>query len=171
MHLRCFCVWCLFSLLRRHKRSERREQSCVTSVGVSLEASRLRYTSRNASQSGASKTRSCHASINAQNPRNHRRSQASVIARKLIESCRGSILFEASQSVAGGKGYSVEQQNEAAWQAAQSNLVPCPNCARTFNPDRLSVHLRSCRPKSRAQLAWRHAVTNRTNVVGTLTVV
>jgi hypothetical protein len=24
----------------------------------------------------------------------------------------------------------------------------CPNCARTFIPDRLVVHLRSCKPKA-----------------------
>ncbi|KAJ9574947.1 hypothetical protein L9F63_007886, partial [Diploptera punctata] len=27
-----------------------------------------------------------------------------------------------------------------------ANLVPCENCGRTFNPDRLEVHQRSCRP-------------------------
>lgn len=37
--------------------------------------------------------------------------------------------------------------NEAAWASAQSQLDKCPNCARTFAPDRLLVHLRSCRPK------------------------
>ena len=26
-------------------------------------------------------------------------------------------------------------------------LVPCQNCGRTFLPDRLTVHLRSCKPK------------------------
>ncbi|KAK7477843.1 hypothetical protein BaRGS_00030921 [Batillaria attramentaria] len=46
----------------------------------------------------------------------------------------------------GGK-YDVNAANEAAWQSAQANLVPCPNCARTFNPDRLPVHLRACKPK------------------------
>lgn len=50
----------------------------------------------------------------------------------------------------GGK-YDVEAANEAAWQASQANLVPCPNCARTFNPDRLAVHLRACRPKTGAK--------------------
>ena len=35
--------------------------------------------------------------------------------------------------------------NEAAWQSAQSNLAACHNCGRTFKPDRLEVHLRSCR--------------------------
>ncbi|KHN87927.1 Zinc finger protein [Toxocara canis] len=34
--------------------------------------------------------------------------------------------------------------NEAAWAASQAALVPCANCGRTFNPDRLVVHQRSC---------------------------
>jgi len=29
-------------------------------------------------------------------------------------------------------------------------LEPCPNCGRTFLPDRLHVHLRSCKPKEQA---------------------
>jgi hypothetical protein len=29
----------------------------------------------------------------------------------------------------------------------QESLVPCPNCSRTFMPDRLVVHKRACRPK------------------------
>lgn len=37
--------------------------------------------------------------------------------------------------------------NEAAYQSAQSNLVPCALCGRTFLPDRLLVHQRSCKPK------------------------
>ena len=43
--------------------------------------------------------------------------------------------------------YDVNAMNDAAYQSAMSNLVPCPNCARTFNPDRIDVHLRSCKPK------------------------
>ncbi|XP_052794669.1 zinc finger protein 474-like isoform X2 [Mya arenaria] len=43
--------------------------------------------------------------------------------------------------------YDVDAMNEAAYQSAMSNLVPCPNCGRTFNPDRLTVHQRSCKPK------------------------
>jgi len=40
----------------------------------------------------------------------------------------------------------IDQMNEAAWKAAQANLVPCENCGRTFLPDRLMVHLKSCKP-------------------------
>lgn len=43
--------------------------------------------------------------------------------------------------------YDVDAMNEAAYQSAMSNLVPCPNCGRTFNPDRLPVHQKSCKPK------------------------
>lgn len=55
---------------------------------------------------------------------------------------------------AGGK-YDVNAMNDAAWQSAQSQLVPCPNCGRTFNPDRLPVHLRACKPKAGASGAER----------------
>eukprot|EP01043_Picozoa_sp_COSAG02_P001131 COSAG02_NODE_23_length_52893_cov_58.101868_11_plen_449_part_00 len=43
---------------------------------------------------------------------------------------------------------SVEEQNAAAEAAYDSNLAPCPHCGRTFNPDRLQVHLRSCTAES-----------------------
>ena len=36
--------------------------------------------------------------------------------------------------------------NELAWQAAQANLIECKNCGRTFQPDRLPIHQRSCKP-------------------------
>ncbi|XP_060033447.1 zinc finger protein 475 isoform X2 [Erinaceus europaeus] len=42
--------------------------------------------------------------------------------------------------------YDLEALNEAAWTSAQSQLVPCKNCGRTFLPDRLIVHQRSCKP-------------------------
>ncbi|XP_018573986.1 uncharacterized protein LOC108913016 isoform X2 [Anoplophora glabripennis] len=38
-----------------------------------------------------------------------------------------------------------EATNEAHWQSHLSQLVPCKNCARTFNPDRVEVHERSCK--------------------------
>ncbi|XP_061480789.1 zinc finger protein 475 isoform X1 [Rhineura floridana] len=48
----------------------------------------------------------------------------------------------------GGKGYyDLDALNECAWQSAQSQLVPCNICGRTFLPDRLIVHQRSCKPK------------------------
>ncbi|KAM6222891.1 zinc finger protein 474-like [Rhynchocyon petersi] len=44
--------------------------------------------------------------------------------------------------------YDLDALNEAAWTSAQSQLVPCNICGRTFLPDRLIVHQRSCKPKA-----------------------
>ncbi|XP_030866798.3 LOW QUALITY PROTEIN: zinc finger protein 475 [Gorilla gorilla gorilla] len=44
--------------------------------------------------------------------------------------------------------YDLDALNEAAWTSAQSQLVPCYVCGRTFLPDRLIVHQRSCKPKA-----------------------
>ncbi|XP_006081164.1 zinc finger protein 474-like [Myotis lucifugus] len=44
--------------------------------------------------------------------------------------------------------YDLDSLNEAAWRSAQSQLVPCNICGRTFLPDRLIVHQRSCKPKA-----------------------
>ena len=43
-----------------------------------------------------------------------------------------------------GEHASVAEQNDAAYEAHETNLSPCPNCGRTFNPKSLQVHLRSC---------------------------
>nr|CAD7578442.1 unnamed protein product [Timema californicum] len=40
---------------------------------------------------------------------------------------------------------SVDQWNQFAWESSQASLVPCENCGRTFAPDRLEVHQRSCK--------------------------
>ncbi|KAM6469148.1 zinc finger protein 475 isoform 1-T1 [Liasis olivaceus] len=49
----------------------------------------------------------------------------------------------------GAKGYyDLDALNESSWQSAQSQLVPCDICGRTFLPDRLIVHQRSCKPKT-----------------------
>ena len=37
--------------------------------------------------------------------------------------------------------------NEAAWENAKNQLIPCENCGRRFAPDRLDVHQRVCKPK------------------------
>ncbi|XP_072453253.1 zinc finger protein 474-like [Notamacropus eugenii] len=49
--------------------------------------------------------------------------------------------------------YDLDAINEAAWTSALSQLVPCDNCGRTFLPDRLVVHQRSCKPKPAKKLS------------------
>ncbi|XP_027526716.1 zinc finger protein 474 isoform X3 [Neopelma chrysocephalum] len=44
-----------------------------------------------------------------------------------------------------GGSYRLTDENEAAYQSAQAQLVPCGNCGRTFFPERLPVHERCCR--------------------------
>lgn len=46
--------------------------------------------------------------------------------------------------------YDLVALNEAAWQSAQSQLVACDTCGRTFLPDRLLVHQKSCKPKKQS---------------------
>jgi len=42
-----------------------------------------------------------------------------------------------------------EELQEAQWEAAKSNLVPCRNCQRRFDPGRIAVHERCCKgPKN-----------------------
>ncbi|WAQ96542.1 LOW QUALITY PROTEIN: ZN474-like protein [Mya arenaria] len=50
--------------------------------------------------------------------------------------------------LADGK-YDVVAINEAAWQCAQAQLIPCDSCRRTFSPDRITVHQRSCKGTSK----------------------
>ncbi|KYB26354.1 hypothetical protein TcasGA2_TC033817 [Tribolium castaneum] len=38
-----------------------------------------------------------------------------------------------------------DEWNQYAWEASQATLTPCPKCGRTFYPDRLLVHQRSCK--------------------------
>jgi uncharacterized OB-fold protein len=45
----------------------------------------------------------------------------------------------------GGGGVDMEEYNNAAAKSFNENgMDKCPNCGRTFLPDRLIVHLRSC---------------------------
>ena len=53
---------------------------------------------------------------------------------------------------AGTNGYT-QRMNEAAYKSSQANLVPCQNCGRTFNPDRLPVHQKSCQPGKPLKMA------------------
>ena len=43
-------------------------------------------------------------------------------------------------------GQEIDAMNELSYQSSQKQLIPCENCGRTFLPDRLAVHQRSCRP-------------------------
>ncbi|EPY34417.1 hypothetical protein AGDE_07926 [Angomonas deanei] len=51
----------------------------------------------------------------------------------------------------GGKGSTVEELNEMQYKEYGKNMVPCPNCARTFLPDRLPVHMRGCKAPAGAK--------------------
>ncbi|KAF5913507.1 hypothetical protein HPG69_017125 [Diceros bicornis minor] len=51
------------------------------------------------------------------------------------------------QPLRGSGSYNLQAANEAAFQISQSQLLPCESCGRTFLPDRLLVHQRSCKPK------------------------
>jgi len=49
---------------------------------------------------------------------------------------------------------------EAQWQAAKANLVPCRNCQRRFAPDRIGVHERCCKgPKKSPPTAVKEVST------------
>jgi len=50
----------------------------------------------------------------------------------------------------GTGSYDLSAANDAAMQTAMDSRVPCDNCGRKFNPDRVAVHQRSCKPKPRA---------------------
>lgn len=50
-----------------------------------------------------------------------------------------------------GTGLNSTQQSEMAAQEYEQGLSPCPHCGRTFLPDRLQVHLRSCRGSNSQQ--------------------
>jgi hypothetical protein len=41
---------------------------------------------------------------------------------------------------------------KAAYESAQAQLIPCQNCGRTFQSDRLQVHERSCKPSGESKV-------------------
>lgn len=51
------------------------------------------------------------------------------------------------QSFSGGSD-NIKAGNGLPGQGNQAHLLPCENCGRTFLPDRLLVHQRSCKPKT-----------------------
>ncbi|XP_014477840.1 PREDICTED: zinc finger protein 474-like isoform X2 [Dinoponera quadriceps] len=56
--------------------------------------------------------------------------------------------------------------NAAAWEQSQVQLVPCAKCGRTFLPERLPVHERSCKaiPKNNESKLERSATSNARSV-------
>ncbi|CAF3845634.1 unnamed protein product [Rotaria sordida] len=53
--------------------------------------------------------------------------------------------------------YTLDEINDAAYEASKSQLVPCENCGRRFAADRISVHQRSCKPGHAAKAIGAHA--------------
>lgn len=51
------------------------------------------------------------------------------------------------QPLGGSGSYDLQAANEAAFQSSQAQLLPCESCGRTFLPERLLVHQRSCKPR------------------------
>jgi hypothetical protein len=51
----------------------------------------------------------------------------------------------------GGDSYTLDQINDAAYEASKDQLVPCENCGRKFGFDRIQVHQRSCKPGNTAK--------------------
>lgn len=54
----------------------------------------------------------------------------------------------AVKGAAGGK-YDLDAFNDAAFQSAQDQYVPCSKCGRTFLPDRLGIHEKNCRGRNK----------------------
>ena len=70
-------------------------------------------------------------------PKNERRNADEVIKN-----------FQQKTTISGKGQYDIDNLNEEAFKSYNElALVPCKNCGRTFLPDRLVVHLRSCRKK------------------------
>lgn len=56
----------------------------------------------------------------------------------------------------GANGQSAKKLNDEQFHEFEANLVPCPNCGRTFLPDRLPVHLRGCKGNGSSRPTTRH---------------
>jgi ribosomal protein L32 len=53
----------------------------------------------------------------------------------------------------GGGAKDIDRYNDEMFEQFNNNLSECPNCGRTFLPDRLQVHLKSCKPGNSASPA------------------
>ncbi len=72
-------------------------------------------------------------------PKNQRRSADKIIASYNANNAR------MAAACSGGGGYNFDELNNQAFDTFNKEaLVPCENCGRTFLPDRLIVHQRSC---------------------------
>ncbi|XP_008053862.1 zinc finger protein 474 [Carlito syrichta] len=72
------------------------------------------------------------------------------------------------QPLSSSGSYSLQAANEAAFQSAQAQLLPCDSCGRTFLPDRLLVHQRSCKSKGKEPRAHPNSPDNLTGLRKTL---
>jgi uncharacterized Zn-finger protein len=86
-------------------------------------------------------------------PRNLRRS-ADVILNKYYTNLNKKEEHINKSNGGGAKsGYQIEQLNNDAYEIfTKEALVPCENCGRTFLPDRLLVHMRSCKVKMESKV-------------------
>ena len=62
-------------------------------------------------------------------------------------------------SINGDNQNDKDRFNQAAYESAQSQLIPCQFCARTFAPERLSVHENACTAKTNSKIPTRKGVT------------
>ena len=69
--------------------------------------------------------------------------------------------YDAIANVGAYGRVNLDEVNEAAFRSAQEQLLPCENCGRTFLPDRLQVHQRSCTVANPARPAGRQATQPR----------
>ncbi|BFZ18526.1 hypothetical protein BsWGS_21565 [Bradybaena similaris] len=66
---------------------------------------------------------------------------------KRPEPVKPQVFVEQNRSLSGTAGgtYDLDALNDAAFASAQAQYIPCKICGRTFLPDRLAVHAKSCR--------------------------
>lgn len=65
----------------------------------------------------------------------------------------------------GRDGASAQEQADEQFQEFVNNLASCPHCGRRFLPDRLTVHLRSCRPGNTSKAITRPNTSSATSTM------